>query len=168
MQRGSVHKMSAGHTLFRCVNNRLLEGEPIALCMLIQTLAGDTMFTNRERHFGGQESALMVAALLTRSYTHVVLPSDAAPKEKTAYRQTIESLTCKMLSWNTLRKCMPIYLAIYDSSWHYKTEDSIPMFKNKDAALLTKDLLAINTLLNYSLQRVQNKCSPANSRYIAR
>jgi|GEM_PF-5567168 hypothetical protein len=51
------------------------------------------MFTNRETALAVRESALMVAALLTRSYTHVVLPSDAAPKEKTAYRQTIESLT---------------------------------------------------------------------------
>lgn len=36
------------------------------------------------------------------------------------------------------------------------------MFKNKDAAAqVNEDLLAINTLLNYSLQRVQSKCSPA-------
>jgi len=36
------------------------------------------------------------------------------------------------------------------------------MFKNKDAAAqVNEDLLAINTLLNYSLQRVQSKCSPS-------
>jgi hypothetical protein len=39
------------------------------------------------------------------------------------------------------------------------------MFKNKDAAAqVNEDLLAINTLLNYSLTRVREKCTPAEFR----
>jgi hypothetical protein len=54
------------------------------------------MFRDKDVAFAVRENMLAICALLTRSYVHVVLPSQSSQQEKDNYRSRIEGITSQI------------------------------------------------------------------------